>query len=74
MNTRSRISSPLVYRACLSRTFVSLRVIFSPFGFEGRMRDLILSIPDLCVSIHFQCHAFGGYCRFSKQIRQEKKI
>ena len=22
---------------------------FFPFGFEGRMRDLIVSVPDLCL-------------------------
>ena len=32
--------------------YQSVRFSF-PFGFEGGMRDLILSIPDHCPSIYF---------------------
>ena len=26
-----------------------------PFGFEGRMWDLIVSVPDHCLSFYFTC-------------------
>ena len=26
---------------------------YFPFGFEGRMWDLIVSVPDHCLSFHF---------------------
>ena len=29
-------------------------VVF-PFGFEGRMSDLIVSVPDHCLSFYFPC-------------------
>ena len=35
--------------------FVNCRYLFSyfPFGFEGRMWDLIVSVPDHCSSFYF---------------------
>ena len=27
---------------------------YFPFGFEGRMWDLIVSVPDHCLSFHFE--------------------
>ena len=29
---------------------------YFPFGFEGRMWDLIASVPDHCLSFYFKCH------------------
>ena len=29
---------------------------YFPFGFEGRMWDLILSVPDHCLSFYFTIH------------------
>ena len=26
---------------------------YFPFGFEGRMRDLIVSVPDQCLSFYY---------------------
>ena len=36
--------------------FVNCRQLFSyfPFGFEGRMWDLIISVPDDCLSFYFK--------------------
>ena len=33
-------------------------LIFPPFGFEGRIWDLIVSVPDYCLSFYFSylCH------------------
>ena len=47
---------------CLLRVpFVSFRrfvcLIISLFGFEGRICDLIVSIPDHCLSFYFQSTA-----------------
>ena len=28
---------------------------YFPFGFEGRMWDLIVSVPDYCLSFYFLC-------------------
>ena len=36
-----------VYRACLSLSIYVLS--YFPFGFEGRMWDLIVSVPDHCL-------------------------
>ena len=30
---------------------------YFPFGFEGRIWDLIVSVPDHCLSFYFGCHA-----------------
>ena len=41
------------------RTARKLRSIYVfsyfPFGFEGRMWDLIVSVPDHCLSFYFVC-------------------
>ena len=43
-----------VYCACLSWAFVKFCVCPSlPFGIEGRMWDVIVLIPDHCLSIYF---------------------
>ena len=31
-----------------------------PFGFEGRMWDMIVSVPDLCLSFYF---SLNSHCR-----------
>ena len=40
-----------------ARAFLKLLSIFVfsyfPFGFEGRMSDLIVSVPDHCLSFYF---------------------
>ena len=45
-------------------------VLLSLFGFEGGMRDLIVFIPDHCLSIYFysKCRPFLG--RASRGIKQ----
>ena len=47
---------------CLSRVpFVSCRrfvcLVISLFGFQGRIGDLIVSVPDHCLSFYFLCQA-----------------
>ena len=32
-----------------------------PFGFEGRIWDLIVSVPDHCLSFYFEYCIFVGY-------------
>ena len=42
-----------VYRECF-RKLPSIYVFsYFPFGFEGRMWDLIVSVPDHCLSFYF---------------------
>ena len=45
------------------RQFMYLVIL--PFGFEGRMWDLIVSVPDHCLSFYFSIHVpdFGQRCR-----------
>ena len=43
-----------IYRAC--GKLLSVYVFSSfPFGFEGRIRDLIVSVLDHCLSFYFVC-------------------
>ena len=38
------------------RKLLSIYVFsYFPFGFEGRMWDLIVSVPDHCLSFYFSC-------------------
>ena len=32
---------------------------YFPFGFEGRIWDLIVSVPDHCLSFYFVCTPWG---------------
>ena len=48
---------------CLPRVpFVNSRqfmyLVISLFGFEGRIWDLIVSVPDHCLSFYFICDLF----------------
>ena len=38
---------------------------YFPFGFEGRMWDLIVSDPDHCLSFYFAFYKTGHFLRFS---------
>ena len=41
-------------KSCSFRKLPSIYVFsYFPFGFEGRMWDLILSVPDHCLSFYF---------------------
>ena len=42
------------FTACAFRKLLSIYVFsYFPFGFEGRMWDLIVSVPDHCLSFYF---------------------
>ena len=48
-------------KRCLPRVpFLNCRkfmyLVISLFGFEGRIWDLIVSVPDHCLSFYFTCH------------------
>ena len=47
---------------CLPRVpFVNCRqFMYFPFGFEGRIWDLIVSVPDHCLSFYFPYYLSGG--------------
>ena len=53
MTTYLGKSCSLVYRGAFRK--LSSIYIFSyfPFGFEGRMCDLIVSVPDYCLSFYY---------------------
>ena len=38
---------------------------YFPFGFEGRMWDLIVSVPDHCLSFYFPFAVVGKSCNRS---------
>ena len=43
------------FTASAFRKLPSISVFsYFPFGFEGRMRDLIVSVPDHCLSFYFK--------------------
>ena len=45
------------YTAHAFRKLVSICVFsYFPFGFEGRMCDLIVSVPDHCLSFNLRYH------------------
>ena len=51
MSMLGEIVSHSVYCACLAWALVNLYVCASfPFGFESRMWDLIVLVPDHCLS------------------------
>ena len=60
MATRLGKNCSLVNCACLSLTFINFCVSSSfRFGFEGGIRDVIVLIPDHCLSFYFttwNCH------------------
>ena len=37
---------------------------YFPFGFEGRMWDLIVSVPDNCLSFYFEIYDTSFYFHF----------
>ena len=41
-------------------------VLLSPFGFEGEMWDLIVLVPDYCLS--FSCHTVHVYLIFRRAV------
>ena len=54
-------------------TDLSAIYVFSyfPFGFEGRMLDLIASVPDHCLSFYFTCALLHTYVNFTYLCKSE---
>ena len=47
------------FTASAFRKLLSVYVFsYFPFGFEGRMWDLIVSVPDHCLSVYFSFRFF----------------
>ena len=57
------ISLPRVFRKLLSIYVFS----YFPFGFEGRMWDLIVSVPDHFLSFYFVGHEVKGSMTYISQ-------
>ena len=46
----------ILFAASAFRKLLSIYVFsYFPFGFEGRIWDLIVSVPDHCLSFYFSC-------------------
>ena len=60
--TASRTSNSVNTLAARAfRKLLSIYVFsYFPFGFEGRIWDLIVSVPDHCSSFYFSCLNYGG--------------
>ena len=48
-----KVAVPSINCTCLSWALVKFCVYPFPFGIEGGMWDVIVLIPDLCISIFF---------------------
>ena len=56
MTTYLGKSCSIRFTASAFRKLPSINVFsYFPFGFEGRMWDLIVSVPDHCLSFYFTC-------------------
>ena len=49
-------------------------LVISPFGFEGRMWDLIVSVPDHCLSFYFSCQAQTRFCHRTASYQGQRGI
>ena len=53
----------ILFAASAFRKLSSIYVFsYFPFGFEGRIWDLIVSVPDHCLSFYFFHYMFMGKC------------
>ena len=56
----------ILFAASAFRKLSSIYVFsYFPFGFEGRIWDLIVSVPDHCLSFYFTSHASIIYNKHS---------
>ena len=54
---------------CAFRKLLSVYVFsYFPFGFDGRMWDLIVSVPDHCLSFYFELQPFYSKCQPAKYL------
>ena len=65
MTTYLGKSCSFLFAASAFRKLSSVYVFsYFPFGFEGRIWDLIVSVPDHCLSFYFLCY-FLSRCESS---------
>ena len=54
-----------MFAASAFRELSSIYVFsYFPFGFEGRIWDLIVSVPDHCLSFYFESTAYLKFAQF----------
>ena len=66
----------ILFAASAFRKLSSIYVFsYFPFGFEGRIWDLIVSVPDHCLSFYFPCtfdhliyNGFTKYCHVHEHL------
>ena len=52
----------ILFAASAFRKLSSIYVFsYFPFGFEGRIWDLIVSVPDHCLSFYFTIYGHGSH-------------
>ena len=57
------------FTACAFRKLLSINIFsYFPFGFEGRMWDLIVSVPDHCLSFYLVGMVAPGHISAALQI------
>ena len=55
----------ILFTASAFRKLPSIYVSYFPFGFEGRIWDLIVSVPDHCLSFYFSWNVIiSPKCKF----------
>ena len=60
----------ILFAASAFRKLSSIYVFsYFPFGFDGRIWDLIVSVPDHCLSLYFVCLMGNAYRENIKFIR-----
>ena len=68
----------ILFAASAFRKLSSIYVFsYFPFGFEGRIWDLIVSVPDHCLSFYFNLKEnvlyFGNICSVYTTVYKEDK-
>ena len=59
------------FTACAFRKLLSIYVFsYFPFGFEGRTWDLIVSVPDHCLSFYFKNKLKGTHVKTVRNLQQ----
>ena len=55
-------------KMCIA-TVTSENTSYFPFGFEGKMWDLIVSVPDHCLSCYFGVHEWNKIRSYTEKMQ-----
>ena len=74
MTTYLRKELFILFAASALRKLSSIYVFsYFPFGFEGRIWDLIVSVPDHCLSFYFPAASRRDHCRRASRFQSRKE-